>query len=281
MKCKQLVAALLGVAALVPAASASDVTIALVTPSEGKMVSIEQRQALWMSPFGGWVVTAWPFGLSVDDKPILEYRSALQVLMSQTAGRGEAPAARALDSSTDERASGKETARPQDLTAFRLDRKASVTLDLAEGRHTIRPFGIEFTVAGDGSVASAERRLRIDAKARRVEVICHPVTVRMIAGNRSVLGPLQFACASTSLLGGLNSVFDEYDKQRGAKPFTAASAGFRRVTLYLPASAAGGAYVVSGVSFELDAEGRVKLAAGAKARCPDGREILLRRPVQA
>ncbi|HUS47679.1 MAG TPA: PQQ-binding-like beta-propeller repeat protein [Phycisphaerae bacterium] len=281
MKCKQLAAALLGAAALVSAASAAEVTIALVTPSEAKTVSIEQRQALWMSPFEGWAVTAWPFGLSVDETPILGYRSALQVLMSEAAGRGKAPAAAALDGPTGTLAGGKETVRPDGLTTFRLDRRASVRLDLAEGRHTLHPFGIAFTVAGDGTVASADRRLRIDAKARRVEVICYPVTVKMIAGGRSVSGPVQFACASTSLLGGLDNVFDEYDKQRGAKPGTATGEGLRRLTLYLPASTAQVAYVVNGVRFDLDAEGRVRLAAGAKAACPDGREIRLQLPAEA
>jgi len=235
MKSRQLMAALLGAAALGGMASAAHVTIALVTPSAGKTVSLEDRQALWMSPFGGWSVTAWPFGLSVDETSILKYQSASQKLLAE-AGGDTALADRAVRELTGEATGGHDTVRPEDLVTFRLDRKASVTLDLAEGRHTLRPFGIEFTVAGDGTVASPDPRLRIDAKDRRVDVICHPVTVKMIAGSRSVSGPLEFACASTSLLGGLKNVFAEYDKQRRAKPGTAASAAFRRLTLHLPAS---------------------------------------------
>jgi len=281
MKSKQLAAALLGATALVGTASAADVTIALVAASGARTVPIEDRQALWMSPFGGWGITAWPFGLSVDEKPIFEYRSAAQILMSETGGRSKAAAARALDNQIDQATGGKDTVRSEDLTTFRLDRKASVTLDLAEGRHTIHPFGIEFTVAGDGTVASSDRRLRIAAEGRRVEVVCCPVTVKMMAGNRSAFGPLHFSFASTSLLGGLGNVFAEYDRQHGAKPGTAAGAGFRRVTLYLPVSAPRVAYTVNGVSFELDPDGRVKLAADAKARCPGGREIHLQLPVAA
>ena len=185
MKWRQLMAALLGAAALVGVASAAHVTIALVTPSEGKMVSIEARQALWESPFGGWGVTVWPFALRVDDTLILEYQSAAQKLMA-AAGESAAPGDRVLDSEMRELTGEGHTVRPGDLMTFRLDRRASVTLDLAEGRHTLHPFGIEFTVAGDGTVASPDPRLRIDAKDRRVEVVCHPVTVKMIAGSRSV-----------------------------------------------------------------------------------------------
>ncbi|HUT59351.1 MAG TPA: PQQ-binding-like beta-propeller repeat protein [Phycisphaerae bacterium] len=277
MKLRQRIATLLGAAALVGVASAAHVAVALVTPHEGKTVSLEDRQELWLSPFGGWGVTAWPFGLSVDETAILEYQSASESLLA-AAGKSTALGDTVLDKEMRELTGEGRTVRPEDLMTFRLDRKAAVTLDLAGGRHTLRPFGIEFTVAGDGTVASPDPRVRIDAKERRVEVICHPVTVKMVAGSRSVSGPLEFACASTSLLAGLENVFAEYDKQRKAKPGTAASAGFRRVTLYLPASAAGAAYAVNGVSFELGAAGRVKLAADAKARCLDGREIRLQLP---
>ena len=235
MKPKQPMAVLLVAVSLAGAASAAHVTIALVTPHEGKTVSIEERQALWMSPFGGWGVTAWPFGLKVDETSILEYRSASQTLMDEAVGGSKGPA----DESIDELASEGGPVRPEDLTTFRLDRKASVTLDLAEGRHTLRPFGIEFTVAADGTVASRDSRVRVDAKMGRLEVVCHPVTVKMIAGNRSVRGPLRIVCGSTSLLDGLSNVFAEYDKQRKAKPGTAAGAGFRRVTVYLPPSTPG------------------------------------------
>jgi hypothetical protein len=162
MKAKQLTAMLLGAVSLAGAASAAQVTIALVTPHEGKTVSIEERQALWMSPFGGWGVTAWPFGLRVDETAILEYRSASQILMAEAAGQSEATADGALEDSIGELTGEGGTVRPEDLMTFRLDRKASVALDLAAGRHVLRPFGIEFTVAGDGTVTSRDARLRVE-----------------------------------------------------------------------------------------------------------------------
>ena len=280
MRPKQLLTVLLGAVSLAGAASAAHITVALVTPHEGKTISLEGRQELWLSPFGGWGVTAWPFGLTVDATSILEYRSASESLL-EAAGKSTALGDTVLDKEMRELTGEGRTVRPEDLMTFRLDRKASITLDLAEGRHALRPFGIEFTVTGDGAAASPDPRVRIDAREHRVEVVCHPVTVKMVAGSRSVSGPLELSCASTSLLAGLENVFAEYDKQRKAKPGTAASAGFRRVTLYLPASAHGTGYVVNGVKFELDVAGRVKLAADAKARCLDGREIRLLLPAAA
>ncbi len=156
MKAEQPMAALLGAAALLGVASAAHVTIALVTASEGKTVSIEDRQALWVSPFGGWGVTAWPFGLSVDETPILEYWSASQRLLAEASGKSTALADRVLDSEMRGLTGAGQTVRPEDLMTFRLDRKASATLDLAEGRHTLRPFGIKFAVASDGTVSSPE-----------------------------------------------------------------------------------------------------------------------------
>jgi len=259
-------------------ASGTDVTVTLVTGPENQTVSLEEKQILWKSPFGGWGVTAWPFGLRVDDTAILEYVPASQKLLTGSDAELDEPADEQVDELMVELTGQDKSVSVEELITFRLDRRASVTLDLAEGHHTLHPFGIEFTVAGDGTVASRDTRVRVDAETRRIEAVCHPVTFKMIAGKRSISGPLQIQCASTSLLGGLTRVFAEHDRQSDAKPGTAASAGFRRITLYLPASASGSVYEVNGVRFELDAEGQVKLAAGANASSPDGREIRLLLP---
>ena len=258
-----------------------DVTVTLVTGSGAERVSVEEKQVLWKSPFGGWGVAAWPFAVRVDDTPILEYLSAEQKLQAQTMGAGAGPSVdNKLDGLLGKAFEMGDGVKAEDLMVFNLDRAASATVDLAEGRHTIHPFGIEFTLAEDGTLATRDARLRIDAKTRRLAVACHPVTVKMLAGKRSVSGYLQWTCESTSLLRGLDNVFADYEDQNLLKAGSAVRAGFRRVTLYLPPSAPGASYKVNGVKFAVDAAGRVKLAADAKAECRDGREVRLQMPAR-
>jgi hypothetical protein len=248
-----------------------EVTVALVAPGEGPAASLEEQQALWKCPFGGWVVTTWPFGLRVDDTVIFTYRTTEERLAMER--DPDKPSTKGLD---DLLGTGKpDKVRPEDLRAFRLDRKAAVTLQLAEGRHVIHPFGIQFTVAADGSLASRDERLRLKAKEGRVEVFCHPVVIKTFSGGRSVCRPLHLACGSTSLLDGLGKMTAEFESKDKSAPGPGARDAFQRLTLYLPASRAENAYEVNGVRFELDAEGHVQLAAHAKARCVDGREIQL------
>jgi hypothetical protein len=70
--------------ALSPEVRGAEITVALVTVEEGKSVSVDSRQALWKSPFGGWVVSAWPFGLKVDDTPVFEYQTASEKLLDNS-----------------------------------------------------------------------------------------------------------------------------------------------------------------------------------------------------
>lgn len=103
---------MLGAAALVGLASADHVTVAPVTPHGGQTVSIDDRQALWVSPCGGWGVTTWPFGLSVDETTILEYPSAWQNLVA-AAGEGTEPADRVLGREMCELTGEDQTVRPE------------------------------------------------------------------------------------------------------------------------------------------------------------------------
>ena len=279
-----LVVTLLALAALAGSASAASVTIELVTPVDGKMVSIRSRQSLWKSPFGGWGIASWPFTMKVDDTPILDYRSGEQNLMAKAmGGGGTASSVNAADTQLDKTFALEEGVGAEDLAIYNFNRSASATLSLASGRHVIQPFGLEFTTAADGSPATSDPRLRVDARTRRIEVVCYPVTVKTIEGDHSVSGSLQLSCGTSSLLGGLENVFADYDKMNLAEGGASLKAGFRRFTLYLPASVAGNGYEVNGVKFDLDADGRVKLAAEAagKALCKDGSGIVLIRPVTA
>ena len=48
------------------ATEGADISISLVAREEGVVVPLRDVQSLWQSPFGGWVVTTWPFGLKVE-----------------------------------------------------------------------------------------------------------------------------------------------------------------------------------------------------------------------
>ena len=254
-------------------ALARDVTVALVAIDGNRAASIEDKQALWKSPFGGWVVTAWPFALRVDDTPILEYESAEKRLLMQSVTERLAPADEHLEKMLTEAGEGRDAVRPEDLRTFRLDRRASITLSLGEGRHVIQPFGIAFTVGAEGAPATQDPRLRIDAKAGRVEVVCWPVTFKTLLGSRSEPLPIQVSCGDKALLGGLEPMLAEFEKKTGFAGGPPAGNAIRRVTLFLPPSEPPRSYQVNGVKFDVGADGRVALAAGAQARCVNGREI--------
>jgi len=263
-------------------ASAIDVTVALVAPDgQGGARPIEERQPLWRSPFGGWAVTVWPFTIRVDDTPIMEYRTAGQKLEAKTMGGGSLESTAKVDSMLEEVFGSENAVRPEDLTAFDSRRPTSQTIDLSEGRHVIQPFGIEFTLTREGAVTSSDARLRVDAGTRRLDVVCNPVTFKMLREKRSVSGPVRLACGAMDLLGGLENMFAEYDRQNMQAAGTAMRSGLRRITVYLPPSAAGSAYEANGVKFELDAQGRVRLAADAGATCADGRTVLIDMPAAA
>jgi WD40 repeat protein len=255
----------------------ADVTVTLVSGLGKNAVSIEEKQALWKSPFGGWAITTWPFALRVDDSYFFQYASVQQKLLKQAGdSNSESALAPAIlnqvfglpDDSVDAGA----------MAGFRFDRRAAETIRLAAGKHVIHPFGMEFTVADDGTLTTGDPRLRIAPQASHIEMICYPVTVKMLDRKRSVSGPIQLSYGGKALLGGLDSLFAEYDKQNMLAPGTAMGFGFRRVTVYLPASSEGNAYDVNGVKFEVSGEGKVKLAPDAKARCDDDRTICVDRP---
>jgi hypothetical protein len=271
-------AVLLGAVLLSQKAAAADVTFTLVTPSEGKMVSIESGQNLWKSPFGGWSMSLWPFAIRVGDTPLFEYLSAEQKLDAKTPSGAIAPQDQVLDTLMNKSLAQDGGASSGDLLPVNIIRRASATAFLTTGTHVIQPFGIELTLAADGTAASNDPRVRVDGKTRRVEVICHPVTIKMLDGVRSGKGPLKVMCGTVSLLGGIEKMFADYDKLNEAGEGTAMKEGYRRVTIYLPSSSAGHGYDVNGVQFELNADGKITLAADAKASCKDGRQIYLERP---
>lgn len=258
-------------------AEAKQATVALVTGPDAQAVTLDARQALWSSPFGGWVVSAWPFGLRLDEQPILEYQSAEAKLLDAAAAGGLAPDAQRLDAMLGDLADGPATPNADDLLIFKLDRPASVALDLPAGTHVLQPFDIVFETDADGLPTSRDPRLRIEAEPRRISVVCHPVTFRTVADGRSVAGPLVLTLGGRSLLGGLENLLAEASRRGKAAGTAPPAQMFLRMTVYLPASANDRPYEVNGTPFHVGGDGRVTLAAGTETpiRCVDGREIHL------
>ena len=258
-----------------PAVSARELTIALVQAEGNRVVAIEDKQALWISPFGGWVATAWPFSMHVDGTPILAYASAEKRLLAQSGAGALTPTDEKTDELLAEIGLIEAKVSPEDLRTFRLDRKASSALSLGKGQHRIEPFGIEFTIGAAGAPASQDPRLRVDAEGGRMDVVCHPVVFKTFVEGRTVPAPLQVSCGGTALLAGLESMLAEYERKIGPSGGAPAGNAFRRLTLFLPASAPGQAYEANGVKFDVGADGRVTLAAESGAECVGGREIRL------
>lgn len=277
-----LAAGLAALAACALPAAAVDVTITVVATDGSRTVPLESRQALAKSPFGGWVVAGWPFWLQVDQKPILKYQTHAEALMGETGKDLEAGMIRdaAADAVLEALDTKKASAQQEEAVASAPRRKASERVSLDPGTHTIQPFAIAFTVAADGTLATPDPRLRVDAKGGRVELVCWPVTFKTVSGDRSVPAPLAVGYGDKPLLQGIGAMLAEFEKggasARGDGGNPPAAPLFRRVTLYLPASVPGEGYQVNGVSFQVGTDGRVILPADAKAICVEGREIRLR-----
>lgn len=249
---------------LAPRAWGAEVTLALVTGPAGGATSLEPHQALWPSPFGGWVLTAWPFAMRVDEKAVFAYPENAE---EESLPDNEKPM---LDDEEVE-------VDPESISGHRA---AEVTLNLAPGRHLLQPFAIPFTVGADGIPAADDPRVRVDPKARRLEIRCHPVVVRTLQAGRSVPAPLAVNRGTDELLTGVQTLLQHYQRRAAGNTAPAPelpAANFFRLTLYLPASTPATPYTVNGVPFALGNDGRITLGAGADnlARCPDGRELQL------
>ena len=256
--------------------AAAEVTIALVA-IDRDAAPLAERQSAWVSPFGGWVVATWPFGASLGPTPLFRFETADQQRLAKSLdapSSGDQETDALADELEAEVAKGDTPRRIADPRDFQLERPASMTLSLGEGRHVIEPFGIAFTLNGDGVIASDDPRCRIDAPRRRIEVPCAAVVFKTFHDGGSLPAPLAAACAGKPLLGGLDAMLAEVEKRQVQAAPTKPTA-IRRLTLFLPASAPGHEYEVNGARFSVDASGRVDLADGPQARLADGCEIRL------
>lgn len=269
-------------AAAAPAAAggwlaAAEVTISLVA-IDRDAAPLAERQSAWVSPFGGWVVATWPFGGSVGSRPLFPFATGDQQRLSKAldnpaAGDDEEAdaLARELEAEVAKDDAPRRAVDPRD---FQLERPASITLSLGEGRHVIEPFGIAFTVTEGGGLASDDARCRIDKQRRRIDVPCAAVVFKTFHDGASLPAALAVSCGGTSLLGGLDAMLAEVEKRQVQAAPTKPTA-IRRLTLFLPASAPGREYAVNGVTFTVEASGRVGLADSPQGRLAVGREIRL------
>jgi len=189
MESRQLMAALLGAAALVAgAARGGEVTIGLVAQKSGKLASLEGAHEIRRSPYGGWVVATWPFSARVDNTPILDYRDDL--LERTLAASKEGGAAEALL---------KELGVEEPPLVPGISRPSTAKVELHDGKHVLAPGDIRFALER-GRLSSDDPRVTIQAGRGLVEVALWPVTLRAFAGERSVAAPMTLAYEGADLL---------------------------------------------------------------------------------
>ena len=253
---------------------AADVTVGIVIARAGGEQPLDAAQEAWRSPLGGWVVATAAFGLRVADRPLLEFRTAAEKVAAESAAEGsaaDAEEALAQLEDDDERPAA-------DATTFRFERPAAAVVAVGEGKHTIAPFGIDFEVGAEGVPKSDDPRLRIDCQRRRIDILCHPVSIRTVSAGRTVPTAVDVFAGGRSLLGGLPAVLGDYE--RLAEPWRKATAtseppAFSRLTLFLPATTDGGFYELAGRRFTVGDDGTISLDPTAQAARIDGRTILL------
>ena len=261
---------------LAPFSVAADVAVGVVVRQDGGDMPLDAMQDAWRSPLGGWVVATAPFGLRVADRPILEFRTAAEKITAESAAAADGGAqADVIVAELDEPDEKEQTADPK---TFRFDRPASALVTVGEGKRSIMPFDIAFEVAADGRPTAVDPRLRVDPARRRIDLVCHPITIRSVSGGRTLTAPLNVVAGGRSLLGGLVNVLAEYE--RLAEPWRnpeaqAAPPAFTQLTLFLPATGNGGHYEVAGRQFTVDDDGTPALDPAAQGARVEGRTILL------
>jgi len=256
-------------------AVAADLTVGIVVRQDGGDKPLDVAQDAWRSPIGGWIVATAPFGLRVADKPFLDFLSAADKIAAASATGADDEEADALLAGLED---DDVTKPPADPKTFRFDRPASALVTVGEGKRSIVPFDIAFEVAADGRPTAVDRRLRVDPARRRIDLVCHPITIRSLAGGRTLTAPLNVVAGGRSLLGGLVNVLAEYE--RLAEPWRnpeaqAAPPAFTQLTLFLPATVNGGHYEVAGRQFTVDDDGTPTLDPAAQGARVEGRTILL------
>ena len=240
--------------------------------SDGRNIPLERVQSLWKSPFGGFVASTWPFGIRVDDEPVLAYRTATEKLMDQSAAL--APAASSAQGDALSEFIGEKPIEPSDLAVFRMDRASSAKLNLGPGEHLIRPGNMRFSITTDGELRTADRRLRIGPDGKSILVVCHPVVITAVAeSGEPVPAVLSITWGGTDIIGGLADPIRELLNRTARGNGESAKPEFRKITLYLPVSVQDAPYEAGGERFEVMDDGTVSVPEGARLMSLSANEL--------
>ncbi len=258
---------------------AVDVSVAFVTSEANKSQPVDTQQFVYESPFGGWVAVTWPFGLKVDDEDIMGFMTGRDKMLELNKRDAMDVDQKAIQGMLEKLDGSAAVKLPNEGRLFELDRASVVVVNLARRQHEIYPLGIIFTVGEDGSLSCDDPRARVKDKTR-LEVICHPVSIRTTVGPMTVADAPAVSFDGRNLFGALNTVIGEFEADRTKKK--ALLYPMSKLTAYLPMSRPDKPYVVNGVRFEVAADGRVTLIDGATERvtCLDAREIRFTEPAQ-
>lgn len=216
-----------------------EITISLVAEKGGERVPLQELSECRHSPFGGWVVVSWCFGMTVDERPIFEPRERLMEEVEGEAGDEDI---------------AEELIPEAKTSGSRVYRPSSVKIDLGEGEHIILPGEIKFDIR-KGKLISNDPRVR--TKDSEVEIELFPVVVRRAIGGRSEPFRASVTYAGLNLLKGLEKLLSESSGQEAKGEMF-----FLRLTVYLPPSPEGQTYRLNGIGFTVGEGGEVELLDG-------------------
>ncbi|MBI2192483.1 MAG: hypothetical protein HYU36_10920 [Planctomycetes bacterium] len=261
------------------AAHALEVEIAFVTVRDGRRTALEPLHELRRSPYGGWVASFWPFGMKVNDTPILEFEEGLlqqaagEIAVQAQAG-GAAPSAEweIKDDAFDAEAG------PPVLPGIR--RPAAVKLNLNAGDYLIKPGDFRFSVH-QLEISSDDPRVRMDKENHRIEVALWPIIIRASDGTRSQTFSASVVYGGADLVQGVLKPLEDPDEKKITRKSDEpqGEVRFRRICLFLPPSPNGiTPYWLNGIPFTLDDQGKIKIAKTPKASLVGERVLELTAP---
>ena len=257
---------------------AGQVTISLVTAKDGKREPLEQFCGLRRSPYGGWVVALWPFGMTVGEAAVFEYRSELLQQAWEMIDKEEKPS---KDLDADDTFL-KELGIDGPAVVPGISRPSTAKVKLGEGDHVLMPAAIRATVK-QGELRSDDPRVRIDRDADVIEIACHPVTIRAFNEVRSVAAPMVVSYDGVDLVQGVLKPLEDPEKRKRPQSDERQDgrSRFRRITIYLPPTSGSGRYRLNGVPFAVGSDGEVKVGRSERVELVGDSELRLRLPPAA
>lgn len=234
--------------------AATEINISLITVKDGQKVPLSELHELRRSPYGGWVATFWPFGMKVDETPILEFEEKL--LKEALADYEYAQDTK--DTAMDE---------VEDIPELRdgpavvpgISRPSIAKLDLADGDHLILPGEVRFRME-KGKLSTDDPRVRITEDGRTVEIACWPITIRGSNGLRSVPFPALLTYARSELTEGLFKPLDNPDGSKlNRNEQTPGPRRFQKIQVYLPPTLEGRPFGLNAVAVQVSRQGKISV----------------------